>query len=659
MPKRALSPDSTIQFPKAKKIYKVKFNNTWLSEFPWLRSSSKSSNHAFCVPCNTHFSIAHSGHYDIMQHSKGEKHSSNTSSTQYTRKVQDMFKKQDKDDVLKAEVLFTAFVAEHNIPFLVADHFTKLVKEMFPDSDIAKKFSCMRTKTTHIMNRALAPSFDDEVTKLCQNEKFSVMIDESNDQGDNKSMAVLVRVYDQTIQRVSTKFLGLPTCNIATAENLFQAINQVFVTRDIQWSNCIGYSSDNCNVMTGKKNSVLSRVREQNPNVFDLGCVCHLANLCVQAAVKTLPLPVEDLLIDIYFHFFHSSKRKELYKEYQIFTETDPLKIIKHCTTRWLSLDNCISRLLQQWPALKSYFASHSDVEKPGRVQRCRDWLMDPEMVMYYKFLQFILPLLNDFNTTFQADAAMIGHLHKEMYRLLRRLMGKFVLTRVIAVEADVTKVDYANPDNQHDDSHIAIGIYTRTYIAESSEDIPESTTKRLFKHVRLFYKTVVDKMLKKFSFSDSTLKTLGFHNPDTRDMVTPEKVLQLAQRFPPDIPASELDEEIQEYLLAPKPELPDLQTTLDNFWVVMSQKKLPTGKYQYSLLSKVAIACLSIAHSNADPERTFSMHRKIQTDCRHNLSNETISSLLSVKINSSYCCYDFKPSRHLLKEAKSVCNSD
>ena len=43
--------------------------------------------------------------------------------------------------VTAAEVYFAAFIAEHNLPFLAADHFNKLCKVMFPDSDIAKRFS--------------------------------------------------------------------------------------------------------------------------------------------------------------------------------------------------------------------------------------------------------------------------------------------------------------------------------------------------------------------------------------------------------------------------------------------------------------------------------------------------------------------------------------
>ena len=37
------------------------------------------------------------------------------------------------DKIIKAETLFFNFVAEHNLPFAISDHFTKLCKKMFTD----------------------------------------------------------------------------------------------------------------------------------------------------------------------------------------------------------------------------------------------------------------------------------------------------------------------------------------------------------------------------------------------------------------------------------------------------------------------------------------------------------------------------------------------
>ena len=45
---------------------------------------------------------------------------------------------------------------EHNIPLAVSDHAGPLIRKMIPDSAIAKKYSCARTKTT-VLNGAMAP----------------------------------------------------------------------------------------------------------------------------------------------------------------------------------------------------------------------------------------------------------------------------------------------------------------------------------------------------------------------------------------------------------------------------------------------------------------------------------------------------------------------
>ena len=63
---------------------------------------------------------------------------------------------QDKN-VMKAKILHTEFIVQHNISINTAEHLNKLYSKMFPDSKIVKNFHCSRTKTTCILNNALAP----------------------------------------------------------------------------------------------------------------------------------------------------------------------------------------------------------------------------------------------------------------------------------------------------------------------------------------------------------------------------------------------------------------------------------------------------------------------------------------------------------------------
>ena len=73
------------------------------------------------------------------------------------------------------------------------------------------------------------------------------------------------------------------------------------------------YSSDNNKSMVEKKNSLLTKIKniqQCGQSVFDVGCPCHLAPLCVEKEAKELFLNIEDMIMDIYYHFHRSVKRK-------------------------------------------------------------------------------------------------------------------------------------------------------------------------------------------------------------------------------------------------------------------------------------------------------------------------------------------------------------
>lgn len=44
-------------------------------------------------------------------------------------------------------------------------------------------------------------------------------------------------------------------------------------------------------------------------------------------------------------------------RDLQMLCDTDVRKILKLCSTRWLSLGQCVNRLLQQWEPLTLFFA--------------------------------------------------------------------------------------------------------------------------------------------------------------------------------------------------------------------------------------------------------------------------------------------------------------
>ena len=228
MAKRAS--DSPCASSAKKRKYAAKYQPEWATQMDVICASEKGPKFAYCKVCNVHVNVSFGGKYDVVRHSKSASHGTlkNATKTQMksffvTSKTTDL-----STNVLTAEVKFAQFVAEHNLPFSVADHFTKLAKQLFPDSDIAGKFTSGRMKTTMIVKKALAPRLDANVVQLYENHKCSLLTDESNDQCGEKTLTILVKVFNPEIARAVTRFVDIPICNIGTGANIFETIDNCF-----------------------------------------------------------------------------------------------------------------------------------------------------------------------------------------------------------------------------------------------------------------------------------------------------------------------------------------------------------------------------------------------------------------------------------------------
>ena len=132
---------------------------------------------------------------------------------------------------------------------------------------------------------------------------YSLLVDESNDRGvEAKDLVVLVRFFDRRVMRAVTRFIGLPTANDGTAAAIFDKLDECLRSNGISYANLLAFNSDTCNTMKGRRNGVVKHLKEKQPNLVDFGCICHLENLAVKAAVKTLPINVDALIASGHQH---------------------------------------------------------------------------------------------------------------------------------------------------------------------------------------------------------------------------------------------------------------------------------------------------------------------------------------------------------------------
>ena len=92
-------------------------------------------------------SIGNGGKSDVKQHVGKAKHKKQKQAAQDSKKINQFNPAHVDNEVIRAETLFTKFIAQHNISFSASDEFNKLVKRIFPDSKIAAKYGAGRTKT--------------------------------------------------------------------------------------------------------------------------------------------------------------------------------------------------------------------------------------------------------------------------------------------------------------------------------------------------------------------------------------------------------------------------------------------------------------------------------------------------------------------------------
>lgn len=241
----------------------------------------------------------------MLKHVRGKHHQEMSKAASSSQ----LLTSQIAQSVIEAETHWTTFVAKHNIAFLASDHATKLFLKMFPDSEIARKFGYGRTKATAIVKEALSPHFLKKTTENLSNP-FSILTDESNDKTD-KSCIILVRVFDSDFGNVSTRFLDMPVVNIGSAKNLFEALKSSLAQKGLDFSRAVAFMSDTTNVMKGVRSGVQKLIKNEHPTLYDVGCICHLADLTVKAGMQTLPIDVDQLFVDIYYFFYHSSKRTQ------------------------------------------------------------------------------------------------------------------------------------------------------------------------------------------------------------------------------------------------------------------------------------------------------------------------------------------------------------
>ena len=128
---------------------------------------------------------------------------------------------------------------------------------------------------------------------------------------------------------------------------------------------CEAFTKDNCSTMLGglrcneQGNNVFAKLKKiLNPSLIGVGCSAHVLNNSIHHGAERMNIDIESNINKIYLYFSIYTVRTEQLKEYCKFANCEYKRLLSHSKTHWLSLVRGISRLLEMFSSLKSYFLS-------------------------------------------------------------------------------------------------------------------------------------------------------------------------------------------------------------------------------------------------------------------------------------------------------------
>lgn len=277
------------------------------------------------------------------------------------------------------------------------------------------------------MTNAMAPYFHKRLVDNLKKGHFSLIIDETTDISTKKELALVTRQYDEESMSVTCTLYGLSELVQSDAETIYNNICSHLAADDIPLVNIIGFAADTTNVMFGEHNSVVSRLKENIPSIFVMRCICHTSHLCASYACEKLPRTPEDLIHGVYNYFSHSAKRQGEFQKFQVFAQVEPHQILKRSQTRWLSLHQCVQRLLEQWDTLLMYFLSVATTDNLLSSQNILSQLQNPICKLYLHFLNFVLPKFTELNLMFQSSKMSLHCLSRGLSTIYKEFLSCYM----------------------------------------------------------------------------------------------------------------------------------------------------------------------------------------------------------------------------------------
>lgn len=623
----------------------VFFPSGWLQPFPG------DSTKARCKVCGTSLQ-AHLK--TILGHAETKRHIENIkpSGSKVQSSIKDSFKLAENDPTKVAELKLAVFISEH-ASTLSIDHLGELVPQLDKKSSTLQKIKLHRTKCARLQKHVLAPSFAQDLRNEIGDQHYSLIVDESTNEANITCLGLSIRFYSVKKRSVVDTFYRLLPLKDTTAHTIYTTLKGCLEEDGLDLNKLIGIGKYGASAMVGKTHSLSTLLKNDNPELTLVRCVCHSLHLAAAKACDVLPTVILFIVRETHTWFSNSPKRMHTYQElYKVLEgcSSVPKKVPGLATTRWLARLEAINVILDEWDALKLHFEMASSKERCHISKELANAYKDPQTKLYLLFLRKILKEVVRMNKLFQGQNVDITKITDDLLDMYRSLM------QVVVDSNYLSKCPKESLPNLSIQSYILphtvinFGHEFNSFAQScslSSEQI--SCVKERCKNFMLELLTEVQRRLP--DNVDILLMLKNFH-PSNVTSQCKRSIVPVACRYKStfaDMDSLENEWENVSFVQWPKECLNDTVS----FWAEVNEYTMSSGVKKFPNLSSLALSLLSLPYSNASIERIFSQMNVVHSKLRNRLSVRSVEAILQIRYGltlQSLNCSTFVPSNEIIR---------
>ncbi|XP_070398050.1 uncharacterized protein [Nothobranchius furzeri] len=541
---------------------------------------------------------------------------------------------------------------------------SEIYLELFPDSEIAKNFTCGKDKTAYVVKFGLAPHIIKLLMADVNRGSFTLMFDETLNQiTKTKQMDLHVRYWKE--DQVQSRYLGSQFMGHGTAKDLLHHFKECSQQLDLK--KLLSVSMDGPNVNWKFLELLQEELREQyeGRQLIVVGsCGLHTLHNACKGGFSVWQL--EKVLKAMHVLFHNVPARRE-----DFITLTASAKFpLAFCSHRWLENLPVAERALEMWASLTMYLDAVRTRKLPNPGTASFDTLetaqKDPLILAKLHFYIAVTRTFAPFLTRYQTDEPVMPFLATDLAELMKSVLRRFVKREILKdiSPLQLVKLDVGDKNNWVPLQDVTLGLGAESVLKELQQQkkIGELTVLEFRKDCIKMLSTIIQKVQDKSPLKYPPVRQVACLDP-RRMYSDPDwcqkNMTNLVQRFlqnqqlsggvsAGDVIVQQFTEVLSvgarsETFLSYRPTECRLDVFLNG---VLSQC--------YQELLEFSKKLLLLSHGQATVERGFSVNKEVET---YNMQEDTMIAqrLVCDYVTVSGGVFNVPMSKELLASAASA----